>query len=164
MSAGISGKIEFIEMKEFEEISFKIQEIAIKNGLGCRLGCNVSERVIEMYGDEFSNNLYFEIMDSPFENYADYMLSPEICGDMEYDTEFKNKFFESLNRIRNFSESVINMNCIKCIWYDINYLFRDKLVYKELSLQNMNEYIYENYIKEGYFVPTIGVKIIKNDC
>lgn len=159
MSVGVCGKIYFNDTRNIVDISYYIQRLAIENKIGCKLGGNVCENVFNMYGNFTGNCLYFELMDTPIDNYAEELFVPTISEDNNYEETFKSKIYNTMDIIVRFLREILILKEVENIDLDINYLFRDDRMYNEVSIDVLKDYIYEQYVKEDFFVPSIGIKV-----
>lgn len=164
MSIGISGiiKLKKYSVNNVVELSFEISRLAAIYKIGFKMGGNVSEEVNEIYKDEWtSKSIMFEFMDSPLDNYAEDLFQPTIEKDKDYEKEFREIMITNLNKIKELIHFMLNNEMVETIDLDINYLFKESNERKEISINQMNEYILGEYQKSNYFVPTIGMRIKK---
>ena len=67
----------------------------------------------------------------------------------------------NLNKIVELFRIMLDKPIVDVIDLDINYLFKELNVRKELSIEEINDFILEEYQKSNYFVPTISIRIKK---
>lgn len=92
-------------------------EYASKYRIGCKLGENVSNKVIDNYETLFGENiLAFELMDTPIDNTADVLFGNEL-----YDDSSDNSLILRLKRVEGFLEDVLSDREISKLLLDINY-------------------------------------------
>lgn len=157
MSIGICGKIKLHNNQDIVDVSYEIQKIAIENKIWCKLGGNVSNKIFEIYGKRTGKYLYFEITDSPIDNFADELLMPNVVRNNDYSIEMRNKTCTNLDKIKQFIFTVMEIQKIQKVYLDINYLFREKENYSKININQFTEYIYDKYEKENFFMPPINL-------
>lgn len=70
------------------QVSYAVQHYVNKARFGCKMGGNIDEKVFQMYGEKMKDCLYFELTESPIDNYADGIFCME-----------NNKTYQSIDEI-----------------------------------------------------------------
>lgn len=164
MSIGVSGiiKLKKYSVSDVVKLSYEISRLAAVCKIGFKMGGNVSEEVYDAYKAELNpESIMFEFMDSPLDNYAEELFQPTIEKGMDYEKEFRKIIVSNLNKMVELFDFMLNDELVDIIDLDINYLFKESGNRKEILLDEMVDFILEEYQKSNYFVPTISIKIKK---
>lgn len=157
MSIGVSGII-YLNNKEVSyknKLSFKVVEYASQYRIGCKLGGNVSNKVIDNYETLFGENiLAFELMDTPIDNTADVLFGNEL-----YDDSSDNSLILRLKRVEGFLEDVLSDREISKLLLDINYYETPVEYNLKIKNSNFTKEIVRLYEKDSVFAPVVKVII-----
>lgn len=158
MSIGISGKIETRKRTDIVQVSYAVQQYVNKARFGCKMGGNVDEKVFQMYGEKMKDCLYFELTESPIDNYADgifYMKNNK--GHQSIDEIFA----LNLSRMGELWKEIINIHGVTGIELNINYLFGEKTECEKIGVRDFARYAYKKCQEQEFFEPVVNVKMVK---
>jgi len=132
-----------------------VVEYASKYRIGCKLGGNVSNKVIDNYETLFGENiLAFELMDTPIDNTADVLFGNEL-----YDDSSDNSLILRLKRVEGFLEDVLSDREISKLLLDINYYETPVEYNLKIKSSNFTKEIVRLYEKDSVFAPVVKVII-----
>ena len=158
MSIGISGKIEIRKRTDIVQVSYDIQQYVNKARFGCKMGGNVDEKVFQMYGEKMKDCLYFELTESPIDNYADGIFCIE--NNKRYQS-IDEIFALNLSRMGELWKKIINIHGVTGIKLNINYLFGEKTECEKIYVKDFTSYAYKKCQDQNFFEPVINVKMVK---
>lgn len=165
MSIGVCGMIQLINhsVDEIVDLSCQLHKITAIHKIGIKMGGNISEDVYKLYSNCLNkNNIAFELMDSPLDNYAEELFQPCIGDEtINYEQEFFRIMTFNLSKILSLFQAVLSSKIVEFINFDINYMFRETDNRLEISINEFINFVLKEYKKSNFFVPTINLKIKK---
>jgi hypothetical protein len=147
---------------EFDDLSFKIVNIATQNQVGIKLGVNVLR---EFYKEYSGKNQYlpFEIIDNPSTNVAEILFSGQgieiSVGNKRVDIE--EDLDSRMSRVQKFLEGIFNIGCIDNIVLHIIGGFGEESTH-ELKTHDFKSKMLELFLhEEDNWTPTVKLIISK---
>jgi len=160
MSIGVSGIIHLNngQLENKERTSFRVSRIAYENRVGCKMGGNVSQEVINNYKEEIGEQIIiFELLDTPLDNTADDLFCYQTYGGAG-----ESMLSQRMSKVEKFLKEILEDDVISTITIDINYLegIREEVI--RVKVRDFAKKITSLYIEESIYVPVIRVKISKS--